>query len=279
MSYKIIFKIECNINMTITFTSCFYVMPCKHILELYVKWINNFISIVNNINLVIYTNLESSKYIDTKGNARIKIIIRPIHEFYNYKYKEHWIKNHKKNHLLNNRICWEVNMLWSEKINFVKETMEQAYFDTEYYGWCDIGYFRNRVNDTNLERLKQWGNIHPLITNDKISYGCVCNDDTYTAKLFNIVNTKNELQLPMRPIPPDQVSIAGNCFVSHKSNIEWLFQKYDSTLNRYFENDYLVKDDQIILVDCILSSLDKFTLFKESSKEYDNWFMFQRILK
>jgi hypothetical protein len=122
---------------------------------------NNFISIVNNFNLVIYTDENSSKYIDTKENPKIKIIIKPIEEFYNYKYKDFWVENHKKNFSLNEKSCWELNMLWSEKISFVKETIERRYFDTNFYGWCDIGYFRNRLGeytDTNTKLLSNWAN-------------------------------------------------------------------------------------------------------------------------
>lgn len=60
--------------------------------------------------------------------------------------------------------------------------------------------------------------------------------------------------------------------------IEWWKTKYDTTLNTYFKNGYLVKDDQIILADCIFSNFDKFALHYESSR-FDNWFMFQRLLK
>ena len=99
---------------------------------------NNFISIVNNFSLVIYTDENSCKYINTNGNPNIKIIIKSLEQFYNYKYKDYWIENHKKNVLLNDKSCWELNMLWSEKIWFVNETIERKYFDTEFYGWCEI---------------------------------------------------------------------------------------------------------------------------------------------
>ena len=46
----------------------------------------------------------------------------------------------------------------------------------------------------------------------------------------------------------------------------------------YFDNNYIVKDDQLILIDCILTEIDKFTLYRENHPIYDNWFMFQRIL-
>jgi hypothetical protein len=46
----------------------------------------------------------------------------------------------------------------------------------------------------------------------------------------------------------------------------------------YFKHGYLVKDDQIILADCILSDLEQFALCKEADLQYDNWFLFQRLL-
>jgi hypothetical protein len=241
---------------------------------------NNFISIVNKFNLVIYTDENSFKYIDTKNNPKIKIIIKPLDKFYNYKYKDYWIKNHENNHLLNDKSCWELNMLWSEKIQFVKQTYENKYFDTEFYGWCDIGYFRNRPHDIHTSRLTNWGNNQVILRNniDKISYACIKNDDGYMNFLHNLVNSRNDKNLPVIPIPAHQNSIAGGFFILHKNNIEWWTTTYDNKLKLYFENNYLVKDDQIILVDCILSKLEKFNLFRESNDHFDNWFMFQRIL-
>ena len=266
--------------MSITFSSCFYIIKSKFDHRIYVEWMNNFISIVNKFNLVIYTDENSFKYIDTKNNPKIKIIIKSLDKFYNYNYKDYWIKNHENNHLLNDKSCWELNMLWSEKIQFVKQTYENKYFDTEFYGWCDIGYFRNRQDDIHTSILTNWGNNQVILRNniDKISYACIKNDDGYMNFLHNLVNSRNDKNLPVIPIPAHQNSIAGGFFILHKNNIEWWTTTYDNKLKLYFENNYLVKDDQIILVDCILSNLDKFNLFREYNDHFDNWFMFQRIL-
>ena len=266
--------------MSITFSSCFYIIKSKFDPKIYIEWMNNFISIVNKFNLVIYTDENSFKYIDTKNNPKIKIIIKSLDKFYNYKYKDYWIKNHENNHLLNDKSCWELNMLWSEKIQFVKQTYENKYFDTEFYGWCDIGYFRNRQDDIHTSILTNWGNNQVILRNniDKISYACIKNDDGYMNFLHNLVNSRNDKNLPVIPIPAHQNSIAGGFFILHKNNIEWWTTTYDNKLKLYFENNYLVKDDQIILVDCILSNLDKFNLFREYNDHFDNWFMFQRIL-
>ena len=240
---------------------------------------NNLISIVNEFNLVIYTDENSVSCINTRENPRIKVIIKPLEQFHNYKYKDSWIKNHEKNHLLNDRSCWQLNMLWSEKINFVKETIERNYFESDYNGWCDIGYFRNRPDDLHTSQLAHWGNNLQLLENnkDKIGYACINNDNGYMNYLYKIVNNKNENGLPRQEIPAHQNSIAGGFFFLHKDKIDWWFNTYDTQLQTYFQDNYLVKDDQIILVDCILSNLNEFVLFRENNQGLDNWFMFQRF--
>lgn len=272
--------------MSITFSSCFYIIKSKFDKATYIQWMNNLICIVNNFNLVIYTDENSCKYINTGGNPKIKIIIKPIEQFYHYKYKNFWIKNHEKNDSLNNKSqwnsCWELNMLWSEKIWFVKETIERNYFEleTEFYGWCDIGYFRNNHSDINTSFLSNWS--HPSIINrfqkDKICYACVNNNDQYLNELYNSINDKTIEGLPKQPIAPYINTVAGGFFIIHKEKINWWSQLYDEKLQLYFKNNYLVKDDQIILADCVFSNFENFMLHRENNPRFDNWFMFQRIL-
>ena len=89
--------------MPITFSSCFYIIKSKFEPETYIQWMTNFISIVNHFNLVIYSDENSSKYIPSAAyeNPRIKVVIKPLHEFHNHEYKDYWIKNHAQNFLLN----------------------------------------------------------------------------------------------------------------------------------------------------------------------------------
>ena len=154
--------------------------------------------------------------------------------------------------------------------------MNNHYFDTEFYGWCDIGYFR----DNSISNLKSWPNpdIIENLYKDKIYYACVNNDDYYINNLVRTINHKNELNLPIQPIDADQVSIAGGFFISHKNNLEWWKTDFYSCLDRYFINNYLVKDDQIIISDCVFSNIEKFLLCKENNSNFDNWFLFQRFL-
>ena len=268
---------------TITFSTCFYIIKSKFDPSTYIYWMHNFISIVNDFNLVIYTDQNSLKYIDTKSNPRIKVIIKPIEKFHHYQYKDQWIVNHEKNVYLNKRVDWLVNMLWSEKIWFVKESCERKYFDTEFYGWCDIGYFRNRPKDLHTLYLDKWACPEKIMILDptKIHYACVNNDTEYMNQMFKLINNKNEKGLPAIPIPPIQQSIAGGFFILYKEKIEWWSHIYDAKVRDYFKHKYLVKDDQIILANCILDQQLKhhFQLHYENNQNFDNWFMFQRILQ
>jgi hypothetical protein len=265
----------------LTLVSCWYELKSKFNRNIYNTWISNLLLNVVKFNLVIYTNITSKKLIEPYiNNNRIKVVIKDTKDFYNYKYKSCWIKNHKQNALLNNKICWELNMLWSEKISFVKHAYEQHYFDTELYGWCDIGYFRGRVNDIDSNLIKKWPGKNTMnnLNQKKIHYANVCNNTNYNNSLFKYVMSKNNIGLPQIPIPPNQCSIAGGFFILHKNNINWWWKTYDERLQLYFNHNYLVKDDQIILVDCVLNNLNKFQIHKECNPLYDNWFMFQRIL-
>jgi hypothetical protein len=264
----------------VTFSSCFYIIKSKFEPEVYVEWMNHFISMVDNFFLVIYTDEHSVKYIDTRGKSKIKVIIKPMEQFYNYRYKDDWIKNHQINYSLNENTEWKLNMLWSEKVWFVNETMNNKYFDTEYYGWCDIGYFRNRQNDLSTKYLLHWPNNSKILSMDKnkIHYACINNSVGVMLSLEQLINTTNAVGLPTIPIRPKQQSVAGGFFLLHKSKVNWWSNVYGSKLELYLKNNYLVKDDQIIIIDCIFSNKEHFMLYREKCHEFDNWFMFQRVL-
>ena len=186
--------------MKIIFSSCWYVFKTKFDKSVYLSWIDNMLSNVNNYKLVIYSDLQSSeclhKYLK---NANIKLVIKPFEEFYNYKYKNKWISNHEINHLLNNSVDWRVNALWSEKIWFVDQTRREKYFCEDdtldendvFYGWCDIGYFRNRKNDVPMHFLQQWPNQEKIASMDrtKIHYSCVNNNHNFLGFLHTNTNT------------------------------------------------------------------------------------------
>jgi hypothetical protein len=242
---------------------------------------DNMLSNVNNYNLVIYTDENSCSVLQRYcKNPRIKMVILPHESFYTYQYKDHWVRNHEKNISLNARIDWKVNMLWSEKIHFVQRTIQNQYFQTDWYGWCDIGYFRNRPFDLSKQQLLHWPSADKIRALDKerVHYALVNNNVPYINQLYRIVTDKNEVGLPRTPIPVDQFSVAGGFFICHKDKIKWWADTFDAKLRLYFENDALVKDDQIVILDCVFSEMSQFHLHREENRYLDPWFLFQRAL-
>jgi hypothetical protein len=276
-------------NKIITLSTCWYILKSKFNVKTYLSWITNLLSFVDNFNLVIYTDVSSLKHfvhlIDF-SNKKIKIIISPIEEFYTYKYKDSWIKNHEKSNLkLHSHIDWKLNMLWNEKVFFVNETIKKKYFNTLYYGWCDIGYFRNRPNDLHCDYLKNWPNNQKLLDgffNEKIHYACVQNDKSIYLNLQNDIIThysnKLESHSPIQPTTQiEEICFAGGFFILKKNLIDNYIKLYDEKLIYYFTNNFIIKDDQTIIMDIIFTNPNLFSIHTEDTN-FDNWFMFQRLL-
>ena len=233
--------------------------------------------------------MEAQNNYEFENNNNIKIINVEMEEFYGYKFKYQWIKNHEKNHLLNGKVDWRVNMFWSEKIAFVKKAIDNNYFGDDdnkkdndkenWFGWCDIGYFRGGTNNMDVNRIKHWPNKQKidLLDSNKIYYTQVVNKDRLTS-IARINLNKNQNGLPINPIPQDQKSIAGGFFLITPEKINWWNEIYYGRLKEYFENNYLVKDDQIIIIDCLVNNITHFNLIQEKSPGMDEWFAFSNYL-
>ena len=258
----------------LTLSTCFYKVKNKYDINTYENWMVHFLKNIKKFNLVIYTNNESLPLVKKYAGPRIRIIIKEFNKFYNYKYKDYWIKNNKDNKLLKH-IDWQLQMIWAEKINFVKNTIEKKIFDSEWYGWCDIGYFRNNFNISNWPDESKISSLNV----NKIYYGQVCTDE-YLDSLNYLVQCKDEYELPIPTIPNNQESIAGGFFLITHHKIDYWFNTFDDKLLSYFKNDYLVKDDQMIIINCILLNRDIFHLAKNhpSISSEDDWFIFKHFL-
>ena len=259
--------------MSVTFATGWYVFKSKYPVETYLKWMRHMLEEVNHYYLVLFTDEAGEKLLNEHFslNDNIKIVIKHCEDWYNYKYKSSWEKNHLINNLLNCRTEWKLNMLWAEKTHFVNDAMVNQYFPpTEFYGWCDIGYFRDGPcpNFAHSDKISN-------LNKNRIYYACV--NMTVLHKLHAIVMDKNPQGLPAAPIPANQESIAGGFFIAHHLKIDGWAKKFDEKLALYFKHEYLVKDDQIIIVDCILSEPECFQIIEPDPKQ-NSWFTFRRLL-
>lgn len=271
--------------MSITFTTAWYIMQSKFDCSVYETWIANLLTLAANnyqhFNLVVYSDETSSQlllpYLNSFCLPNVKLILKPMTEFFTYRYKPYWIFNHRTSNLdLHTKTDWQLNMLWNEKVFLVQNTIanKDHLFDTTYYGWIDIGYFRNRSNDTHTDDLL-WPNTNVLqswpFTNGKIHYACVQNDINVFQKLLQTQNrTKTPSLVPC---------FAGGFFLLKPDNISTYTTLYQSTLEHYFSHRSIIKDDQTIIQDIIFNNAELFYIHVETNPRVDNWFMFQRILR
>jgi hypothetical protein len=282
-------------SANITFSTCWYSFKAKFDFAMYAQWIRNMLSNVRTYNLVIYTDEAGLASFNFNAyaavNPRIRVVIRPFESFRNYALKDAWIANHEKNALLNKWVDWRVNALWSEKVHFVNETVVQKYFDTEYYGWCDIGYFRGRttgpLRDMPMSQLRGWPNPDKIavLNPAKIYYGCVNNDWSQIEHCIKTINQNqtnqtNQTNQNKGVVDPRLNFIAGGFFMLHKSKAEWWAVTYDAKLHRHLSQGRVVKDDQQIIADCVFSkdTQSNFHICREEGGKYDVWFLFQRAL-
>ena len=229
-------------------SSCFYILDSKFDVNTYIKWMKNFIKYVKNFKLIIYCHQKSYQIIKdlVKDNPNIKIIIKEIEEFYLYKYKDYFIKNHQINELLKNKIEWKLNLLWCEKCFFVKDTIDNNYFQGNYFGWCDIGYFRTKTS-------KGWPG--KLNLEDKIYY--------------NSISNYKQVKKINKAVDPTQNSICGGFFIAKKEKSLWWTNKFEEKLKYYIDNNLLIKDDQTLIVDCLQEDNNNFKILLSK-----DWFYF-----
>lgn len=268
----------------ITFATCWYPIKSKFNVEKYDVWMKNILKHINgHFNLVVYTNQENvdkiqAYVLESKKPEYVRIVKKEFSEFYGAQWTNDWIKNHEQNHSLNQNspynTDWRLNMLWSEKIHFTYDAAQ--YFTTDYYGWMDIGYFRDTPIPSNWPLKKKIASL----SQNKIYYTRVCDKNEFV-QLCQCATQKNAAGLPEPPIPSNQTSIAGGFFIAHKLSLMWWHSTYYTRLQTYFRHEYLVKDDQIIILDCIAEMKHKFQLISCSSGTIyspERWFAFYPYL-
>ena len=297
--------------INITFSTCWYHLKNRHGTSLHVEWMRGFIRIVKRFYLVIYTGQETYNFIvgevkklDAETASRIKIVIKPYTDFYNYKYEEYWIKNNENPDCkLYNVSDWRLNMLWCEKVHFVNETIERRYFDTdtEYYGWCDIGYFRDTLlprytmlthAQTSYSKLirDRWPNPAKLNALDKtrVYYGCNVGTNhmplafKYYSEHFHPSNIDIKTGLPRTIYDKRPHFISGGFFITGREKMKWWVDTFQTTLEKYISNNAVIQDDQHLISDCIFrrnNSDSDFCIIKVNETLPDKlWFLFRDIL-
>ena len=128
--------------MTCTVVTAIYPIKSKFSILKYLEWGNTFLKLESPIVLFTEENLvEDIKRL--RGNKPIQIIVIPFDELDTWKlYKDKWVEHHTFDPERNIHTP-ELYAIWAQKAFFVEKAIQQNFFNTEHFFWCDFGAFRN----------------------------------------------------------------------------------------------------------------------------------------
>jgi hypothetical protein len=156
-------------------------------------------------------------------------------------------------------------IIWNEKTKFVMDAIGNNFFDTNYFCWCDIGYFRDdnyhSKNFPTLTNITQKNKLyilqlHPFTSIEKDMLALIKKKDNHLLNIFQTI-----------------VHLSGNCFIGHDSSWNEWNKNYYAIMDKLIENDSFIGKDQDIMA--LVSGLYPETV---SLIEQDNWFFFQKYL-
>ena len=289
-----------NPNPNITFSSCLYQVKNRHGIQKHFDWFRTFIRIVNRFYLVIYTSIneypvlrEEIRTLDETAQQKIRVIVKPMTEFYNYKFERFWTTNNNRyESQLKDIADWRVHMLWCEKSHFVRETIENQYFKTEYYGWCDIGYFRDTLlNDEYRDMIhKSWPNPTTIrrLHKNKIYYGCniqpkhMTTTTNWMIQHFHPSNINPTTGVPREVYHPNAHYFSGGFYITGREKAIWWCYTFQRALETYINANAFIKDDQHIISYCIFTGStdrDFRIVYSNNNNSIDQpWFIFRDFL-
>lgn len=261
--------------VAITFATAFYNFSGKFPAEQYIQWSANFFRIVSmHCNIVCFTDEISSTWLKPYSSDNVKIVILPIEQWTEFSNADWWQTNHAQNTLLNNRLAsWEINMLWSEKPHFVKRAT--THFNTTFYGWIDIGYFRCREGrDLSLDELIE-GNWCKTLDEHKLFP-----DDKHKIVIGSLIPLNIDTN-QINEVNPAINYVANGAFIlRNKDAVNWWAKCYRRQLMNMIDNGMTVKDDQhVVAVSKFIGKTKEINLLiPPDDSSLDPWFMFQTAL-
>ena len=210
----------------VTVVSAYYPLKSKYDPKEYLKWMELWSTL--DCNLVFFTTPELVTYFENlRGLKPTKIITLDFSELEAYKRygNDLWKLQNEKDH--EEAHTPELYVIWYEKKEFVKKAIDLDYFNTNKFVWCDAGICRS----------KQW---IPFIRNFPRS-------DKITNKFTVLRITDFENHEDYQKIN----CVGGGILAGTKENWLIYYDKYDSMLKKYINNDKFIGKDQSIIASLI----------------------------
>jgi teichuronic acid biosynthesis glycosyltransferase TuaG len=256
----------------VTLVTAYYNIPSKFTNQIYLDWINNFLSIIP-CHLYIYTDEESYQILYQMRNPfldRTKFIIKPFNELYMSERMDTWeqqyIIDHEKYH------SKELYIIWNQKTRFVTDAIKDNPFKSDFFFWCDIGSFRSPEHLNKLINFPNPDTVYRLNSNKM--YILQINPLGEHEKL------KDMNGFPKYDFIYD-IRFGGGIFGGHKNIWNIWEEKYYDMLHKFIDNNRFAGKDQNIMASVYVMNPELISLV--IPKSYFNnmgniWFYMQHYL-
>jgi hypothetical protein len=231
----------------------------------YIWWMRNTLSIDSNI--VIYTE---SKFIEEIKNHRKEFdpelektifIEKPLEELPMYVNYYHSIDELMNSENFKSKISFHdvpemcqplYNVIMFNKVFFLKDVIDNGYFNSDMVIWADAGGLRN---DVTYYKLNKWPNIEKIknLDNNKITFfSHNINFDINDKEFHSLSQIRN---------------IQGTCFLLPNHLIDKFTELVLTTIDECLENGYIGSDEKIFDI-CYIKDRNMFNLIKSTWREY-----------
>ena len=251
--YKLIIIIFCLILFTfslidnknflkddITLVTCLYQIETnRHNFSDYLIWVDNLLQINKSIIFYVQPNLSNiikSKRPQIFENKTI-LIEKNFSSLYSYL---HYLKQFKETYFIDKAVdkhTVDLYIIWSEKMNFLKESIEYNYFKTKYFFWVDAGLFRHK-NMTKY--INDWPSIQIIKKDPRVTLNGI--REISQEELNNLMNFDPIAHANFMNSP----NVAAGFFGGSTNNILKFINYYYQILDLFYENNIFIGSEQNI---------------------------------
>lgn len=146
-----------------TIVTAYFDVPSKHSRKQYYSWMQNFFSLKDA--MVVFTSPDLYPVIANMRKdhmRRTQIITMHLNETLMFREygEDFWIQQHNIDPEQKIHKDYYVYVIWNEKLEFLQKAVAWNFFQSSYFAWFDIGYFRTK-DYNNVELLKKIPNSFP----------------------------------------------------------------------------------------------------------------------
>jgi len=249
--------------MDLTIVTAYLEIPKKKFTSnTYLKWIINYMNLIKETPIIIYTNSDIIKklILNIRKNylSKTKIVTININDLYCYKYIDYFNKDYNRDpEKYHDPLLY---LIWNNKTAFLYDAFKNNYFNTELYAWTDIGMIRNQeiynkllnnfpnknlkielnkiylleVEKFNNTELKHNSDIPYIFNNNRCGGGVILCSKHILEKWFNIYYNMLDIFIKYNIFAGKDQNILNNIYLKYKDDLITLVEPIDPPFDIWF---------------------------------------------